>query len=84
LGFYFKRINKDQISDRLTELAIIHNPHTDEPNKLINMLKQQQAQLDGRSYLQKERMDEQDVRNFRQVQRLMASNAEKRKQNVES
>jgi hypothetical protein len=79
LSFYFKRIQKDRINDRLTELAIIHNPHTKEPNTLINNYRKAQAQLDGRSYLHKERMDNSDVQQFKNIQRLMRTNAEKRR-----
>jgi hypothetical protein len=79
LTFYFKRIQKDRIDERLTELAIIHNPHTKEPNKLINNWKKAKAQLDGRSYLQKEKMDAKDIKQFKDMQRLMRTNAEKRR-----
>lgn len=77
--FYAKRIRKNNASERLTELAIVHNPKAKNPNKLIQTFRKQMDEIDGKAYLHKERMTKSDEHKFKEIARLMKANAEKRK-----
>lgn len=74
-----KRIRKDRVSDRLTELAMLHNPQSQKPKELFKSFQAQLQTLDGKGYLGKERMSPQDERKLREIAELMKSNAAKRK-----
>ncbi len=63
----------------MTDLAIIHNPNAKDPNKLINSLRRQLHELDGKSYLFKERMTKADERKLRELARQMKENVKKRR-----
>lgn len=77
--FYVKRIRKDQANERLTDLAIAHNPKAKDPNKLVNSFKKQLQEIEGKAYLSKERMTKQDEANLRDIARRMKANAAKRR-----
>lgn len=79
IEFYVKRIRKDQAADRLTDLAIVQNPNTKDPNKLVNSFKKQLQEIDGKAYLQKERMTKEDEMKLKEIARRMKANAEKRR-----
>ena len=74
-----KRIRKDRVSDRLTELAMLHNPQSQKPKELFKTLQNQLQTIDGKGYLGKEKMTPQDERKLREIAELMKSNAIKRR-----
>ena len=53
------------------QLSIAHNPHTKDPNHLIALLKQQLEQREDPSYLQKERMNRDDMYALRELARQL-------------
>jgi len=77
--YYLKRIRKDELNDRLTELAIAHNPNAKDPNKLVNSFKNALKEVEGKSYLTKERMTKEDERRLREIARRMRENTRKRR-----
>lgn len=79
IEFYIKRIRRDQVNERLTDLAIAHNPNAKDPNKLVNSFKKSLQEIDGKAYLNKERMTKQDEMNLREIARRMKANAAKRR-----
>lgn len=79
MEFYLKRIRRDQLNDRMIELAIVHNPNAKDPNKLVYTFKNALNELDGKSYLYKERMTKDDERKLKELARLMKRNAMKRR-----
>ncbi|MDC3413958.1 hypothetical protein [Terrihalobacillus insolitus] len=79
IEYYLKRIRKDQANDRLTELAIVHNPNAKDPNKLIASFKKALQELEGKAYLAKDKMTKEDEQNLREIARRMKANAEKRR-----
>jgi hypothetical protein len=79
IEFYLKRIKRDQLNERMTDLAIVHNPNAKDPNKLITSLRNQLHELEGKSYLYKERMSKQDEQNLKEIARRMKANAAKRR-----
>jgi hypothetical protein len=79
IELYIKRIRRDQANERLTDLAIAHNPKAKDPNKLVNSFKKQLQEIEGKAYLHKDRMTKQDEANLREIARRMKANAEKRR-----
>jgi hypothetical protein len=79
LEFYIKRIRRDQANERLTALAIAHNPNAKDPNKLVMSFKKALQEIEGKAYLHKERMTKQDEQNLKEIARRMKANAEKRR-----
>lgn len=79
LEFYLKRIRRDQVNERLTDLAIIHNPKSENPNKLVLSFRKALEEIEGKAYLNKERMTKEDENNLREIARRMRSNAEMRR-----
>lgn len=78
IDFYMKRIKKDKLNDRMTELAIAHNPNAKDPNKLITTFKNALREVEGKSYLTKERMTKQDEQNLKEIARQMLRNRKRR------
>lgn len=79
IDFYLKRIRKDTANDRLTDLAIAHNPKAKDPKKLISYFQKTIRDVDGKGYLMKERMTKQDERELKELARRMRANAQKRR-----
>lgn len=79
IEFYVSRIRKTQVSDRLMDTAIANNTRSKDPNKLIQEYRKQLQAIDGKSYLQKERMTKEDERQLKELARRMKANAEKRR-----
>lgn len=77
--YYLKRIKRDSLQERLADLAVVHNPNAKDPNKLVNNLRRQLQELEGKAYLFKERMSAQDERQLREIARQMKENAAKRR-----
>ncbi|WP_163530895.1 hypothetical protein [Halobacillus ihumii] len=63
----------------MTELAIAQNPHTQDPNKLATKFKKQLQDVDGKSYLGKEKMTKEDENDLKAIARKMRENSQKRK-----
>lgn len=79
IEFYVKRIQKEKASERLTDLAIAHNPNSKDPNKLVASFKKQLQQYEEKSFMTKERMTKEDERKLRELARTMKRNAEARR-----
>jgi hypothetical protein len=79
IDFYVKRIRRDNASERLTDLAIAHNPKAKDPNKLVMSFKKQLQEIEGKAYLHKDRMTKQDEMRLKELARQMKANAEKRR-----
>lgn len=77
--YFSKRIKRERASQRMVDLAIEHNPHTQDPNNLIQSFKNQLNEIDGKSYLQKEQMTKEDERQLKEVARRMKANAQTRR-----
>lgn len=77
--FFTKRIKRERASQRMVDLAIEHNPHTQDPNNLVQSFKNQLNEIDGKSYLQKEQMTKEDERQLKEVARRMQANSKKRR-----
>lgn len=78
IEYYMKRIRKEKVNDRLSMLALIHNPHVQDPKKLILELQKMAMDDDGK-YYDKQRMEPEDMRQMDEIKRLMQANAEARK-----
>lgn len=78
LEFYLKRIHREQANRDLTALAIIHNPHTKHPQKLVQELEKRVYQMNG-NYWAVDSMDEENARKLAEVRRAMIENAKKRR-----
>lgn len=76
--FYVKRIRKDEANDRLTDLAIAHNPNSQNPNKLIEKFKKSIREVDGKDYITKDKMNEEDENQLKEIAHQMKTNAAKR------
>lgn len=74
-----KRIRKDQANERLTDLAIAHNPNAKDPKKLITHFQKTVRDVDGKGYLTKERMTKQDEIQLKELARRMKANARNRR-----
>lgn len=71
---YLTRIRRDETNKNLTQLALIHNPHVKEPNKLIQQLEKQLRGLDG-AYWSTEVMDEENQNRLLEIRKRMRENA---------
>lgn len=78
VSYYISRINKQQASEQLGLLALIHNPHVKNPEKLVQEL-QSAMNTDEGKYYEKDRMNVQDMQKMGEIKRLMAQNAQARK-----
>ncbi len=74
---YLKRIRRDETNRNLTQLALIHNPHVKEPNKLIQQLEKQLRGIDG-AYWASEVMDEENQNKLLEIRKRMQANARNR------
>lgn len=79
IELYVKRIKKEKANERLTLLAITHNPHVQDPNKLIKELQELVNEVEG-SYYNKQQMDGDDIQKLMEVRRRMMENAQSRTQ----
>lgn len=75
---YIKRIRRDEANSNLTQLALIHNPHSKEPGKLVRQLEQQIKSMSDK-YFNQEEMDEENKRKLMEAKRRMQENARKRR-----
>lgn len=81
MEYYLKRIRRDEIDKRLTDLAIVHNPNAKDPKKLFRMLQNALHEIEGKAYLFKKRMTGEDEQKLRRIAQLMKENAAKRRGN---
>lgn len=75
IEFYSKRIKKHNANDRLTDLAIEHNPNTNDPKKLVSQFQKMLKDVEGKGYLEKENMTKQDENALKELARQMKANA---------
>lgn len=75
---YIKRIRKDEANKNLTLLALIQNPHTKDPSRLVAELERLAKGSSG-AYYDKEEMDESDINKLQEIKKQMQENAKKRR-----
>lgn len=73
-----KRIRRDEANKNLTHLAIVHNPNSQNPKKLIQQFEGQLVNMDGRYYEVME-MDKDNERKLIEIRERMKENAKKRR-----
>ncbi|SCY88519.1 hypothetical protein [Alkaliphilus peptidifermentans] len=71
-----KRIRRDEVNKNLTQLAIVHNPKSKNPKKLVLQLEKQLKQMDGHYYEIKE-MDAENENKLIAIKEMMKENANK-------
>lgn len=79
IDFYAQRIKKQNANERLTDLAIEHNPNTKDPKKLVSQFQNMLQEGGEKGYLEKENMTKQDENALKELARKMKSNASKRR-----
>lgn len=75
---YIKRIRKDEANKNLNLLALIQNPHTKNPQKLVKDLQNKIKGFENK-YYNKDKMSQEDVNKLMEIKRQMQANAQKRK-----